>query len=76
MIVRVTRAALAGRMSEAAELAELAREEGQRGVAENAEIFHGSQLYCLARDIGGLEEAARARRATRGEVPGRTALAV
>ena len=59
VIVRVTRAALAGRMAEALQLAEQAREEGQRGVAENAEIFHGSQLYCLARDTGGLEEAAQ-----------------
>ena len=57
VIVRVTRAALSGRMAEALELADQARDEGQRGVAENAEIFHGSQRYLLARETGGLEEA-------------------
>jgi class 3 adenylate cyclase/tetratricopeptide (TPR) repeat protein/tRNA A-37 threonylcarbamoyl transferase component Bud32 len=57
IVVRVMRAALGGKLHDAERLAERARIEGQRGVAENAEIFFGSQTFCIARDVGRLEEA-------------------
>ena len=57
IVVRVMRAALGGELQEAQRLAEQARVEGQRGVADNAEIFFGSQTYCIARDVGRLDEA-------------------
>ena len=55
--VQVMRAALRGNLVQAEQLAEQARVEGQRGVAELAELFYGSHMFLLARDIGNLEEA-------------------
>jgi eukaryotic-like serine/threonine-protein kinase len=57
IVVRVMRAALWGKLAEAEKLAHDALVEGQRGVADNAEIFFGSQMFLLARDLGKLVEA-------------------
>ena len=55
--VQVMRAALRGNLDQAQQLAEQARVEGQRGVADLANLFYGSHMFLLARDLGNIEEA-------------------
>ncbi len=57
IIVRVMRAALWGKLADAEKLAHDALVEGRRGVADNAEIFYGSHTFCLARELGNLDDA-------------------
>ena len=59
IVVRVMRAGLAGRFTEAQKLSEAALQEGQRYVEEHSQIFFSCHSFYIARDLGQLDEAER-----------------